>query len=204
MGVPSVKGVLFARDVEDVQKLLTDGRISRAEVERRLDPGALASLDQPVYDSGWYDIRWARQLVQLLWDVDGDPTERFLLDRGATNAERMFKAGLYQQLEYLDRSQTSSARGAPERVRAFAHDLKLLVTLSGTCFNFGRWDAQPDAVHQGRFVMTVAEASELPDIHCWCTMGYVNWMANRHRGGKLWIWRRASPDRVVFEMTHDL
>ena len=203
MRVPSVKGVLFAGDVEDVQKLLAAGSISRAALEQRLDAAAVASLEQPVAAAGWYDIRIAKQLVELLCDVEGEGSKKFLIDRGARNAERMFKAGLYQQLDYLERSQTREAPDAATRARAYGRDLKLLTTLSATCFNFAEWNVRPDPKHESRFIIDVTDASDLPDVHCWCTLGYMNWMAVRHRGGDVWRWRRETADHVVFEMTRD-
>lgn len=203
MRIPSVKGVLFAADVEDVQKLLAEGLISHAELERRLDAAALQSLERPVAPASWYDIRIAKQLVELLADVEGVNKEKFLIDRGARNAERMFEVGLYQQLDYLQRSKSRQATDAAAKVVAYGRDLKLLATLSAACFNFTKWSVRPDPHHESRFVIDVRDALDFPDVHCWCTLGYMNWMAVRHHGGDMWKWRRETTDHVVFTMTRD-
>ena len=50
--VPSVKGAVLAIEVEAVRKLMVAGGISRAELERRLQPEDLALLDRPAFASG--------------------------------------------------------------------------------------------------------------------------------------------------------
>src|SRR5512138_3651215 len=54
--VPSIKGSIFGRAVQDLLKLVTEGQISRAELEAKLAPGDAAYLDRSIQAAGWYDV----------------------------------------------------------------------------------------------------------------------------------------------------
>lgn len=55
-----------------------------------------------------------------------------------------------------------------------------------------------------RCIIEVSDALELPDVHCWCNQGFMNWMAAKHTHPDLWIWSRECPDVVLFSMTRPL
>jgi len=202
--VPSVKGSLIAASVEDIRKLVQAGTLSQAEIERRLEPGDLEVLSQDVSLMGWYDIRIHARMLELLKDVEGDGSDDYLRRRGAQSAERLLDAGLYQQLEYLNRTQLANTVDSLDRFLAFGRDLRLLTTLSGSIYNFTRWESQIDPEIANRYKIRVSDSKAFPDIMGCAAEGFINRMAKQHGQADLWRWQRAAPDLIVFRMIRDL
>jgi hypothetical protein len=202
--LPSIKGSLFSSIAESVLKLVSAGQISRDELRRRLAPGDLEILDQVVQLTQWYDIRRYERLVELLRDVEGGGHNEYLKQRGAQAAERLLKAGLYQQMEYLSRTQAGKASDPQERFLAFGRDLRLLTTLSASLLNFSRWQVQPDPEWADRYRIEISEATAYPEVLAWQTDGLMNRMATQHGEPNLWSWERVRPDLIVFRMNRSL
>jgi len=202
--VPSVKGSLIAASVEDVKKLVQAGTLSQAELERRLEPGDLEVLSQGVSLMGWYDIRIYARMLELLKDIEGGGSNDYLRRRGTQTAERLLHAGLYQQLEYLNRTQLANTADSLDRFLAFGRDLRLLTTLSGSIYNFTRWESQIDPEIRNRYKIRVSDAKAFPDNMGWAAEGFINRMAKQHGQPDLWRWQRAAPDLIVFCMIRDL
>ena len=202
--VPSVKGSLIAASVEDLNKLVKAGTLSEAELERRLEPGDLEVLSRGVSMMGWYDIRIHARMLELLKDVEGDGSDDYLRRRGAQSAERLLDAGLYQQLEYLNRTQLANTADSLDRFLAFGRDLRLLTTLSGSIYNFTRWESQIDPEIPNRYKIRVSDSKAFPDMMGCAAEGFINRMAKQHGQADLWRWQRAAPDLIVFCMIRDL
>jgi hypothetical protein len=202
--IPSIKGSVFASVVEDVRKLIARGDVSRAEAERLLRAEDLALLDGEIFVSHWYDIRTYARLSELLRDVVGRGDNEFLREKGRETARRLLEAGLYAQLEYLQRAGVSKVIGSRERYEAFGRDLRLLTTLSGSILNFSRWLPKPDPDRADRYVIEVSDAKEMPEALCWRSDGFVNEMAQNHGDKDLWCWERPRQDLVRFRMTRSL
>ena len=202
--VPSVKGSLIAATVEDVKKLVGAGALSEEELERRLEPADLGVLSREVNLTSWYDIRIYARLLAVLKEVEGGGSSEYLKRRGAHSAERLLNAGLYQQLEYLNRTQIASSIDKSDRFLAFGRDLRLLTTLSGSIYNFMRWESQVDPEIRNRYKIQVSEARAFPDDMGWAAEGFINRMAKQHGDPDLWRWQRPAPDLIVFRMIRDL
>ena len=199
--VPSVRGSVFSGVVEQVNKLLASGGISRDAAARWLEPADFALLGEPVVITRWYEIRAYTRMNELLREVEGDGSNEYLRALGRQTARRLLGAGLYTQLEYLHRTEVAKAVSGPARVSAFGRDLKLLSTISASILNFSRWTARPDPKQAARFVIEVSEARDFPDVLAWRSDGFVNEMAHNHGHADLWCWRRVREDLVVFRMT---
>jgi hypothetical protein len=202
--IPSIKGSVFASVVEDVRKLIERGGVSRDEAARRLTPADLRLLETEIYVSHWYDIRAYARLSELLRDTEGEGDSEFLRQKGRETAKRLLEAGLYAQLEYLQRAGVSKAKDTAARFEAFGRDLRLLTTLSGSILNFSRWMPLPDPVQKGRYLIQVSDAKDMPEALCWRSDGFVNEMATQHGDKDLWTWERQRADLVVFRMTRSL
>jgi hypothetical protein len=202
--IPSIKGSVFVAVVEDVRKLFVTGTLSRDESARWLQPQDLALLDSEIFVSHWYDVRAYARLNDLLRDVVGGGENEYLRERGRETARRLLDAGLYAQLEYLQRTGVAKATTAEARFEAFGRDLRLLSTLSGSILSFSRWTPQPDPEHADRYILEVTDAKDMPESLCWRSDGFVNEMATRHGDKDLWSWRRERPDLVRFRMTRSL
>jgi hypothetical protein len=201
---PSIKGTVVAELVEDTLKLLDKGEVSRNDLEARLRPEDLALLDQPVVASKWYDIELYRRLSELLRDLDGGGSDEYIRERGFTRGKKLMEAGLYQQMEYVGRSQVTRESEPQARFEAYGRDLRLFVTLSGSLLNFGRWSVERDPDHDDRWRLAVQDAAAFPDVLGLACEGLVDAMATTHGLAGLWRWERLGPDFVVFRMVRSL
>lgn len=207
---PSIKGLIFARAMEDLQKLVAEGAVSRETLAARLEPEDielfdrsvyLETLDRSMWTAAWYDVRMYGRILEALKDHAGDGSNDYLLQRGAESAQAMLDQGLYQQLQYLDRTRVASASGSEERFRAFGHDLRLLTSLHSVILNFGVQTVEPDPDHERRYRLRVTGAEPAPDALCWTTTGFMNRMARQHDAPDLWRFERPERDIVLYRMT---
>jgi hypothetical protein len=201
---PSIKGSVFTSVVEDVNKLVGDGAVSREELARRLAPADHDLLAAKIIVSDWYDVRSYTRMCELLRDVAGHGRNEYLRRKGRETARRLLDAGFYAQLEYLNRTEVARASGSRARFEAFGRDLRKLATLSSSILSFSRWTPKPDPGGEGRYVIEIAEARDFPEVLAWRSDGFVNEMASRHGDGDLWTWERLSADVIVFRMLRSL
>jgi len=201
---PSIKGSVFTRAVEDILKLVSAGALARGELRRWLHPTDVALLDQPVISSSWYDVQVYGRLLELLRDVEGAGRNEYLRERGARSAELLRKAGQYQQMEYLNRTQAAQQTDPRARVLAFGRDLRLITTMFGSLLNFGRLQVKDDPEHVDRYVMEYVDVAPYPEGLCWTTDGFVNRISKPREQPDLWGWERPVPDLIVFRMTRSI
>ena len=202
--VPSIKGSVFSVVVEDVCKLVARGGLSVDELTRWLKPQDVDLLEQEIVLSEWYNVAIYTRMNELLRDVEGGGSNEYLRERGRRTARRLLESGLYQQFEYLQRTELGKATEQRARFEAFGRDLRLLTTLSGSILNFSRWKSKPDPEEAGRYVIEVSEARHMPDVLCWRSDGLINEMATQHGEPDLWRWERVKDDLVVFRMVRSL
>jgi hypothetical protein len=197
---PCIKGTAIGDLVEDMRKLLSDGRISQRDIEARLTAEDLALLEEPAVPSQWYDIHSYRRLTELLRNVEGEGRDEYVRERGRARGQKLIEAGLYQQMEYLGRSRVKRAMDPKVRFAAYGRDLKLLVTLSQSLINFSTWTVVPDPDHGDRYRIEVRDAADFPDVLGWASEGLIDAMAAVHGMSGLWRWERVAPDFIVFRM----
>jgi hypothetical protein len=197
---PSVKGSLVAVAIEQARKLLEEGELSQAELEAKLRPEDLATFEEPTNISKWYDLEFYKRLAELRLDADGGPPDEYFRKQGFARGRKLIEAGLYQQMEYAERSQVAGARDPQARFEAYGRDLKLFVTLSAAILNFSRWSVARDPDHDDRYRIEVREAAAFPDFLGWGSEGLINAMASSHGLHDLWRYERIAPDFVVFRM----
>jgi hypothetical protein len=203
MAVPSIKGSVFIKTVEDLNKMVADREISADEFERQLCESDRALLQQTIGVSSWYDIEMYDRMVALLLDIKGHGDPQYLVERGRATAERLMEGGLYQQFEYLNRTAAMGHPDPEESFAAYGRDLRLLATLSASLLNFSKWSAEPDPDHSRRWMLRVAEAGAYPDTLAWTTMGVINRMVEEAGSGMSWTWKRVSADEIHFRMVID-
>ena len=197
---PSVKGSLVAETIENVRKMREEGVLSPGELETRLRPEDLALLEEPTHLSKWYDVGSYQRLAELLHDVEGGPREEYFRSKGFARGQKLIAAGLYQQMEYVERPKVAQEMDPKARFEAYGRDLKLFVTLSGAILNFSSWSVAPDPDHADRYRIEVRDASAFPDFMGWGSEGLINAMASRHGLRDIWRYERIAPDFVVFRM----
>jgi len=201
---PSIKGSAITGTVEDVQKLVQKGVISEKELEQRLTGGALALVRQPIAVSSWYDMRAVASLVELLWDVEGHGDPTYMRRRGKEIAEHLLQAGLYAQLEFAKHNKLGQHTDGKARFEAFGRDFRRIITLSGSIYNFGRWSVRLDPEHEGRYLIEIHEATDLPVPTSLATEGFINRVMQEIRVAARWRMERPRPDLVVYIMDRPL
>jgi len=201
---PSVKGAVFSGVAEDIKKLFERGDLSRDAAGRWLTADDLALLDTHIAIASWYDIGAFNRFSELLRDVVGDGSNEYLEQMGRESAKRLLEAGLYSQLEYLQRTRVAEETVSHARHEAFGRDLRRLTTMSNSIYNFSTWTAMPDPENELRYLIEVTDAASMSDVICWRATGFVNEMAARHGDPNLWAWERIAREVVVFRMMLDL
>ena len=158
---PAIKGSAFGAVVTDLNCAIEQGRISRDEVEARLEPGDIPVLDSKAVVSSWYPIETYRRLAELLVDVEGRGRPAYLRERGARAAERLFAAGVYQQLRFGD-ERAQELQGGGEKWGQ--RDGAIMATLAGAIFNFSRWRFEVVDAARRIYLIEVTEALALPEV----------------------------------------
>lgn len=202
--VPSIKGSVYSAVVEDVNKVLSAGALTRDAALRWLDASDLPMLDTQISLASWYDIASYDRMNRLLRDVEGHGSNEYLREKGRGTARRLIEMGIYGQMEYLQRTEVAQHEDPEERFAAFGRDLRRINTLSSSILSFTRWESVPDPDEPLRYRILVSEADAMPETLAWRSDGFVNEMASRHEAADLWTWRRERPDLIVYRMTREI
>jgi hypothetical protein len=198
MAAPSIKGTAFQTVAMDLAKLIREGRIAREVVEARLEAEDLRVLDDKILPGLWYPLACYRRMTELLWEIEGKRDPAYLLARGARAAERLFEAGLYQQMR------RGEEMGAEKRERNEGwteFDGNLMTSLAGAIFNVSRWRYRrhPEDPNVNR--IEVSEAAELPEVSRLAAQGFIEYTASRLTGADMRVTsERPTPDRIVFTL----
>jgi hypothetical protein len=198
MAAPSIKGSAFQSVVHDLTRLIQAGKIARETAEARLEAEDLLLLDDKILPGLWYALASYRRMSELLWEVEGKRDPAYLMARGARSAERLFEAGLYQQM------QRGEELGAAKRERGEAwseFDGNLMTSLAGSIFNVSRWRYRrhPEDVNVNRIEVTGAR--DLPEVARWAAQGFIEYMASRMTGVNVLVTsERPAPERIVYTL----
>lgn len=201
MAVPSIKGTAFQSVAEDLQALLSAGRITRSWLEARLDAEDLRTLDDKVLPGLWYPLSSYRRLTEILVEIEGGGRPDYVVRRGARAAERLFAAGLYRQLERgeeIGAQKRKLGEGWSER------EGNLVASLAGAIFNVSRWrflvDADDPAIHR----IEAVDAEELPEVSRLAAQGFIEYTTTRLSGAPLRVTsERIGRGRIVFTLRPD-
>lgn len=204
---PSVKGTVFRGVVEDVRQLREEGRLRDGELESELPAEDRAILEDKVLDAAWYPIATYGRLLDLLCRRTGGGSLRYYHERGARNAERLIRAGLYSQLAFLERwkdeqERTRSARRAA-MVSSFAASLRRVVSMAGSIYSVGRWSVAEDPDDADRVVIEIEEAADYSEGMRYAIEGFLNacGRAVRPEVPRLFVTERPGPDRIRIRMS---
>ncbi len=195
MAGASIKGVVLAKLVDDVARVIGSGRLPQEEIEAHLRPEDLAWLERKPRAAEWVPIGSYTRLTELLWEAEGGRAPAYLERRGGDSARLLLSSGNYQQIDFLRERYDASAR---ETART---SLKLVVTLQGSLLNFGRWQVEDDPEHGDRFQIRITEADEFPEVLGYATAGFMNAMSALRDTPVGWRYERPARDIVLFRMT---
>jgi hypothetical protein len=191
----SVKGLLLGGVVVNVRRLCERGSLTDADLEARLTRPAIALLGEKIDPALWYPLDAYRELVDLLWQVEGGKNPDYMREKGRAWAKKLYDAHRYQQLEY-SAEHASKVDSDAEAVRQG----RLIASLVQTFWNFveTRVDLDPDRPHTLR--MTIDGTAPLPDANRYTTEGFLNHMVERGGGTARASSERPRPNRVVFRL----
>jgi hypothetical protein len=190
MTVPAIKGTGFQSAVDDIQRLLDTDRLTREELEARLEPDDVILLESKVGPATWVPMDTYRRVIDVLIAIEGrGDAEGYLVQRGWRAAERLHKAGLYSQFDA-----TMDKWGM--RVG------KLVVTLGPVMYNFTKWafESQPEA--PGNFTLTVSEAEHFPDCARYTAQGFVEYLARSIIGRTVHVTSERMPEGRILYTGH--
>jgi hypothetical protein len=198
MALPSIKGTAFQTVVMDLARLIQSGRIARELVEVRLEAEDLRLIDDKILPGLWYPIACYGRMTELLWEVEGGRDPAYLLARGARAAERLFEAGLYQQMR------RGEEMGAEKRERNEAwseFDGNLMTSLAGAIFNVSRWRYRRHPEDPNLNRIEVSEAADLPEVSRLAAQGFIEYTASRLTGSEVRVTsERPRSDRILFTL----
>jgi len=206
----SVKGSIVGGVVEDLLVHRRSGRLCEDALEASLEAADVKLLDDKPTASAWVPMASYTRLLELLYAVEGhgQDRERYFEQRGARNAQRLFEAGLYQQLSFVDRwaRDATDGRSGERAIAAFGRNLKLVLTLSSSIYEGGVWSVTADPDHASRFRVVVEDAADYSRPMRWAAQGFLNECARPRDGHRrdLFLGDLAAPDRFLFRMSMDI
>ena len=147
-----IKGSILVAVTDDLCQLVESGRLSREELEARLEARDLELLDSKIQPALWYPIDSYDRLLRLLVDVEdpGNPAE-LLRSRGRKAAARLAEAGLYVQLQ-----------GDSKPASLDLAQIKRTLSLWGAMVDFSRWSCVLETEQPRVFRIEVSEATRFP------------------------------------------
>ncbi len=204
MSEPSIKGSTLQGVIDDLHQAIAQGHISIEDAEARLEPAEFPLLEPAMKANpvSWYPIESYRRVVELLLDVVGHGDTAYLIARGARSAVRLRDMGVYQQVEYVGRI-NEARRNTPNRLVELQRQLRLIVTLARSIYNFGAWEVE---VAGDLLRVVVTDARALPNIAIPTIVGFMNQMGEFSDSPTPvhWEGERVSPNRVAFTMSSPL
>ena len=186
-----VKGSLMLGVVVMVRRHRKEGLVSPGQLAARLSQGALRMLEEKVDIGRWYPIQVFSELLDLDWEVGGQRDPKYMREEGEQAAERLFRSGIYQQLNYAERVERVRAR------EALIRQARLITTITGTLYNFLEFKVRLDGneleVHYGN-------AQAFSEALRFTTEGFMNQINRRQRSSAQWSSKRVQPDLVIFSL----
>lgn len=202
MPKPAIKGTLFSAVVEDLNRAVETGSVDHAKLEAELSAEELAFLDEKINAAGWYCIQSYHRMVGLLCRVEGGGLDDYWQERGMRAADRLVDAGIYQQMDYIGRIQSSQESDPSARFRALAKDLRLLLSVHSSVLNFGEWQTVVDPDNDDRYRVEIKNIAGIPDGIFLAATGMFNRMSALAKSPKphTWEFERLNADFIVIRM----
>jgi hypothetical protein len=189
---PSAKGSVVVGVVSSLRSMKRAGRVSEEMLAARLSGGALSLLAEKIEGGRWYPMATFGELVDCEWEVTGrDPA--YAREAGARSADRMFDAGLYQQLDYAGR--VSRAKSQDELLR----QAKLITTVTGALYSFLTTSVRISR-DGSQLEIVYANAALFREALRFSTEGFMNRVNERQGSARRWSSERARPDEIVYSM----
>jgi hypothetical protein len=190
MAEPAAKGIIVGGVVVNLNRFRNAGLISAEELEARLSAEAQQLLDTKIDPATWYPIGAYRELLDIVWEIDGKKSPDYMREKGLRWARKIYDSGMYQQLEYSDNA--PKVTSGDQAVRQG----RLIGSLIGTFWNFVQ--ATVDLDDDGALRLTLRNSAEFPDANRYTTEGFLNHIIERASGKGSCSSERATVDEIVF------
>lgn len=192
---PSMKAAAMRGVLTDVQKLVSDGRVSRDVLESSLTEGDRELLRDDVPDSAWVPIDRYERLYRLLarYENPGGGTAYFRA-RGMATAKRMLGLGVYSQLALVTRTD-----GAPDMAGILSR-MRMTATLWNSVYSFGKFEAvMGDEANVIEFI--VRDCDPMPEFAWDAVGGFVERLIQETNTAMSLVWDHRSDGVVTFRVT---
>ena len=190
----SVKGTLVLGAVVTVRRLRERGRIAPDQLAARLGATALALIDEKIDISRWYPLDAFCEILDSDWDFAGHRDPNYMREEGRRTADRLFESGIYQQLQFAERSERAQA--ADNLIRR----TKLITTITGSLFNFLTTEVRLNPEQRDSLEIVYSNATGFSEALRYTTEGFMNQINKRQGSSKEWSSNRVRPDLVVFTL----
>ena len=192
---PSVKGSLMLGGVVAMRRHLKQGRMSAPQLAVRLSPPALELMEQKIDLGRWYPVKVFCEILELEWEVGGHRDPDYMRRQGEQAADHLFETGIYQQLQYAERS---------DRVRSREQMLlqaKLISTITGTLYNFLQFEVRISPEDPDRLEILYGNAALFSEGLRLSTEGFMNQINKRQGSSRRWTSVRVRPDLLAFRLS---
>jgi hypothetical protein len=186
MAVPSVKGVLLQHAVDRVESYLASGRLSRDQLEVRLERDDLGVFDgEKIVGGFWYPAARYERLLELIHEVEGRRPEA-LVEYGRSSGEQLLGTSAFSAIFAATARRTGAEGAGP-----------LVVKLAELVLNFTRWRFRGASLDD--FTVEVSEAADYHELARRSVEGLIEVFGSRLFGKALRVTsERPTPDRIVY------
>jgi hypothetical protein len=184
MSTPSIKGVAFQLLTGAFEELLAEGKLERADLEKKLSEEDLALLDGEIIPGLWYPMASFGRLLEFALEAQGHSREHWP-QAGFEAAEKLLSADAYRGLV-----ESGTQRGDRS---GFA-----LVHLVPLFLNFSKWTFDPEPDDGSLYRVGVSEAEPMPDAVVAIIQGIIEYLSQLVRGQRVVVSsQRVGRDRVI-------
>lgn len=185
VSVPSTKGLMLQQVVSLIQDHLDSGRVTRAQLEARLEQEDLAFFEgDKIVPSLWYPVAQNHRLLDCYFAISGRRTE-VMVELGRESARHVLELPAYTAL-FEAAAQRDAASAGP-----------LLVKLAELVLNFTKWSFHGSSLDE--FEIEVTEATEYSDHACHSAVGFIEVLGEQIFGKQLRVTcERPTPDHILF------
>jgi hypothetical protein len=191
---PSAKGSIVIGAVISLRSLRSSGRIGDAQLTARLSSAALELLEQKIEIGRWYPMDAFAELVAFEWDVVAQRDPEYARRSGALGAQRLFRNGRYQQLDFARRAGRADSR------EALVRQTKLVTTITSMLYNYLEVSVGIDPALPNELQIVYANAAAFNEPLRYTTEGFMNGINEMQGSTRRWTSARTARDRIVFRL----
>ncbi|MCG8592448.1 MAG: hypothetical protein MJE66_24415 [Proteobacteria bacterium] len=199
MPTARVKGTLLQALVESVQACLDNGKISSEELEVQVSAEALGLLEEKLQIIQWYPLEPYRELLDALWNLDGERRRSYMLRFGGDAAARLLEADTY-------RSFVDSAHGGGDRsLASLLKRTRVTVRLTDMLYDFVHVSVEHDE-QRDRLQLLYESTEPFSEAMALATEGFLNQFTRSSVGSSLegrmleWQMERPSRHQLVYSL----